>query len=171
MENLLSATTSLAEILEAGNLPPSLPQVERSPCPSPLNIHHHPSPSLYSCFKYPSLLSKGITPLHLLKPSKLTSLLSPIPRTLKLRSHPSLVPIGMERVTSPKLHRVNLNGRLGFTIDSAHAHTAQSPLTGPCRDGQGDKSKATVGSTSAGGLDAAVYNTSKSPSQIRTMRR
>jgi hypothetical protein len=125
MENLLSATTSLAEILEAGNLPPSLPQVERSPCPSPLNIHHHPSPSLYSCFKYPSLLSKGST---------------------------------------------STDG-LGFTIDSAHAHTAQSPLTGPCRDGQGDKSKATVGSTSAGGLDAAVYNTSKSPSQIRTMRR
>ncbi len=114
LENLLSATTSLAEILEAGNLPPSLPQVERSPCPSPLNIHHHPSPSLYSCFKYPSLLSKGITPLHLLKPSKLTNLLSPIPRTLKLRSHPSPIFIGMARVTSPKLHRVNLNGRAGI---------------------------------------------------------
>ena len=41
-----------------------------------------------------------------------------------------------------------------LTIDSAHAHTAQSPLTGPCRDGQGDKSKVTVGSTTSGGLGA-----------------
>ncbi len=57
MENLLSATTSLAEILEAGNLPPSLPQVERSPCPSPLNIHHHPSPSLsiYNIWRHSNL--------------------------------------------------------------------------------------------------------------------
>ena len=107
MENLLSATTSLAEILEAGNLPPSLPQVERSPCPSPLNIHHHPSPSLYSCFKYPSLLSKGST---------------------------------------------STDG-LGFTIDSAHAHTAQSPLTGPYRDEKGDKSKITQGQPQRTGWD------------------
>ena len=41
-----------------------------------------------------------------------------------------------------------------LTIDSAQAYTAQSPLTGPCRDGQGDKSKVTVGSTTSGGLGA-----------------
>ena len=141
MENLLSATTSLAEILEAGNLPPSLPQVERSPCPSPLNIHHHPSPSLYSCFKYPSLLSKGITPLHLLKPSKLPASYH------RFRAHSNCAVIPHRSLSGWKGWQVqNYTGststdRLGFTIDSAHAHTAQSPLTGPCRDGQGDKSK------------------------------
>ena len=54
-----------------------------------------------------------------------------------------------------------------LTIDSAQAYTAQSPLTGPCRDGQGDKSKVTVGSTSAGGLgltiDSAHAHTAQSP--------
>jgi hypothetical protein len=76
--------------------------------------------------------------------------LSSTPRTLKLCSLPSLSPIGMGREAS--LKSLGQPHRAGWDLPSTPSmHTAQSPLTRPYRDGQGDKSKV-IRSTSAGGL-------------------